>query len=72
LVLTVGSFAVEGIVGYYDRTALEKWVESSYFGTEPKYRGSDGKANDPKLWDDEAKAFAQALKAAEAEGAAAA
>ena len=72
LVFTVGSFAVEGIVGYYDRSELEQWVENSYFGTEPRYRGAGGKGNDPALWDQEAKAFADALKAAEVDGAAAA
>lgn len=72
LVLTIASFSVEGIVTYYDRTALEQWVENSYFGTKPKYRGIDGKANDPKLWDAEAEAFGKAVKAANEDGAAAA
>ncbi len=69
LVFTVGAFAVEGIVAYYDRTKLETWVEVCYFGDKPKYRGPDGKANDPSNWDSEAKFLGLSLEEASGQGA---
>lgn len=70
--LTVLAFGVEGIVAYMDRTPLEEWVENSYFGNEPKYRGPTGKGTDPAQWDAEMEAFAKALNAANIDGAASA
>lgn len=61
VVLTLGAFAVEGIVVYFDRTELEQWVENCYFGDAPKYRRE---RNDPTLWTAEAKALETALKKA--------
>jgi hypothetical protein len=69
LALMVVAFAVEGIVAYYDRTKLEAWVEVCYFGDKPRYRGPDGKANDPSNWDSEAKFLALSLEEASGQGA---
>ncbi|AKJ30329.1 T6SS effector BTH_I2691 family protein [Caldimonas brevitalea] len=70
LVLTVVAFAGEGIVVYFDRTALELWVENCYFGTKPKYRRVGESRPNPEAWESEAKDFESALKKAEADGAA--
>jgi hypothetical protein len=64
LVLTLAAFAIEGIVVYMDRTPLEAWLENSYFGDKPKFRGLDGKQNLPGNWDAELKALEEAIKKA--------
>jgi hypothetical protein len=66
LVFTVIAFGVEGVVNYYDRTALEAWVENSYFGTEPKWRSPSNLQIDAKAED---VAFEDALKKATADAA---
>ena len=64
LVFTVVAFAVEGIVIYMDRTPLEAWLESSYFGNDPQFRGKGGKENKPQNWDRELAALQAAIKKA--------
>jgi hypothetical protein len=76
LVLTIGSFVIEGIVIEMDRNKLEAWVEKSYFGNKAQWRkdagvNAQGKPSpgkpQPELWAEEQKAFMQALKDAQAE-----
>lgn len=64
LVLTLAAFAVEGIVVYMDRTPLEAWLENSYFGNKPKFRGSSGKENKAENWAMELKALEAAVQKA--------
>ncbi|MCW7537335.1 hypothetical protein OOT46_05645 [Aquabacterium sp. A7-Y] len=66
LVLTLASFAVEGIVIYCDRTPLEAWIENSYFGNKPLYRD---KYPNPKNWERENAALEKAFKLAHAQAA---
>ena len=67
LVFTVLAVGAEAVVAYHDRTALEEWVESSYWGVKPKWRDKHGsKANGA---DQESKAFEAAAKKAAAEAA---
>lgn len=67
LVFTVLAVGAEAVVAYYDRTALEEWVECSYWGVKPKWRDKHGsKANGAEQ---ESKAFEAAAKKAAAEAA---
>ncbi len=69
LLLTVAAVATEGIVGYYDRTKLEGWVENCYFGAEPKWKpvtGNNGPASPSAAAEQEQLAFMHALKEAQA------
>lgn len=67
LVFTVLAVGYEAVVVYHDRTALEEWVECSYWGVEPKWRDKHGsKANGAEQ---ESKAFEAAAKKAVAESA---
>jgi len=68
LVFTVLAVGYEAVVAYNDRTALEEWVECSYWGVKPQWRDKHGsKANGAEQ---ESKAFDTAAKKAIAEAAA--
>jgi len=68
LVFTVLAVGAEAMVAYHDRTALEEWVECSYWGVKPQWRDKHGsKANGAEQ---ESKAFDTAAKKAIAEAAA--
>lgn len=67
LVFTVLAVGYEAVVVYYDRTALEAWVECSYWGIKPKWRDKHGSKADGA--DQESKAFDAAAKKAAAEAA---
>ncbi len=79
LAITFISFAIEGVVIYYDRTKLEEWIEKSYFGNKAQWRRDTGTPGvnaqgkpmpgipKPELWQDEYKALEAALKDAQAD-----
>ncbi len=66
LVFTLAAVAVEGGVAYFDRTALEKWVEQCYFGTGAVWRDVKGQSKD-ECAKQEYEAFELALKKAQAD-----
>jgi hypothetical protein len=65
LVFTVLAVGIEGLVIYMDRTPLEEWIEGSYFGIAPRYRGGPGRRdNKPDNWAPEEAALIAAVKKA--------
>jgi hypothetical protein len=66
LVFTLAAVAVEGGVAYFDRTALEKWVEQCYFGRHAAWRDIKGQSKD-ECAKQEYEAFELALKKAQAD-----